>query len=124
MLLNSDQVGPTSLFPLYTSEGNAVAVWPASKFTAEGSVEAHYIRFPKVPKWTYITLTNGQPVFDQSQLDYQDFEANQDDEAMLVYKILQLAGMSIRELEMYQIGQAEQQEAKITSHGVYNTTAG
>ena len=62
-----------------------------------GQVVAQYIRYPKDPKWTFTTISNGDPVFDQSQPDYQDFELPLDDGNDLVSKILQYAGISIRE---------------------------
>ena len=70
-----------------------------------------YVRFPFAPKWTYISLTNGEPSFDPTQPDYQDFELPNDDEVNLVNKILQYAGMSIREIAATQFGQAEEQES-------------
>ena len=55
-------------------------------------------------------LTNGEPSFDSSQSDYQDFELPNDDEPSLIMKILQYAGMSIREIQAVQFGQAQDQE--------------
>ena len=63
---------------------------------------AQYIRYPNAPKWTYVSITSGEPSFDQSQSDYQDFELPLDDEGNLVKKILQYAGMSIREASVVQ----------------------
>ena len=76
-----------------------------------GAVECQYIRYPNDPKWTYVSLTGGEPIFDQSQSDYQDFELPPDDVNNLVARILQYAGMSIREIATVQFGQSiEQQE--------------
>jgi len=74
-----------------------------------GQVLCQYIRYPKDPKWTFITLVNGEPAFDQSQPDYQDFELPLEEEPSLVNKILQFAGMSIREIAAVQFGQAQEQ---------------
>ena len=71
---------------------------------------SQYIRYPKDPKWTFITLTNGEPSFDASQTDYQDFELPIEAEPRLVYRILQMAGMSIREGDVYQYANAEEKE--------------
>ena len=58
-----------------------------------------------------MSLTGGEPVFDQSQSDYQDFELPEDDVNNLVARILQYAGVSIREAIPVQFGQSlEQQE--------------
>jgi len=73
-------------------------------------VQAQYIRYPRDPKWTYVTLYGGEPLFDQTQNDYQDFELPIDDANNLVAKILQYAGISIREADVFQFGQIEEQQ--------------
>ena len=50
----------------------------------------------------------GEPAFDATANDYQDFELPIDDEVGLVNKILQYAGMSIREISVAQFGQANE----------------
>jgi hypothetical protein len=73
-----------------------------------------YFRHPKVPKWTYISLFSGEPSFDQSQSDYQDFELPNEDGYKLVTKILEYCGISIREMEVTQFGMAQQQHEQPT----------
>jgi hypothetical protein len=110
MLNKSMLTAPNTTFPAYTQEGNILTLYPDS-ISQIGRVASQYIRYPKDPKWTYISLTGGEPIFDQSQSDYQDFELPQDDVNNLVARILQYAGMSIREIATVQFGQAiEQQE--------------
>ena len=106
MLNNSMLTAPNRLFPAYTQEGNLLTAYPSS--LTEG-ILCQYIRYPKDPKWTYVTLTNGEPVFDSSQADFQDFELPIDDQVDLVNKILQYAGISIREIQAVQFGKAEEQ---------------
>jgi hypothetical protein len=109
MLVNSNLTAPTELYPAYTQEGSVLTVYPAT-INLPNEVEANYFRYPKDPKWTYITLSNGEPIFNQSQLDYQDFEIPFEDEIKLVSKILQYAGMSIREIQAVQFGGNEEQK--------------
>ena len=113
MLSNSSLTTPTLLFPAYTINSDYLAIYP-SAIDTYGAVQATYFRYPKVPKWTYITLANGEPVFDQSQPDYQDFEMPNEDEFKLVMKILQYCGMSIREGEVVQFGMAQEQHEQPT----------
>lgn len=108
LLNNSNLTAPTELYPAYTQEGNVLTVYP-STFNLANEIDANYFRYPKTPKWTYITLTNGEPVFDQSQPDYQDFEVPLEDEYKLVTKILQYCGVSIRETEVTQFAMAQEQ---------------
>ena len=110
MLNKSMLTAPNITFPAYTQQGNILTLHPDS-LNEIGRVVSQYIRYPKDPKWTYVSLTGGEPIFDQSQSDYQDFELPQDDVNNLVARILQYAGMSIREIATVQFGQAiEQQE--------------
>jgi len=108
MLNKSMLTAPNITYPAYTQEGNTLTLYPDTINTI-GRVVTQYIRYPKDPKWTYISLTGGEPVFDQSQSDYQDFELPPDDVNNLVARILQYAGMSIRELSTVQFGQAIEQ---------------
>jgi hypothetical protein len=108
-LTTSNLTSPTRQWPSYTQEGSVMTLYP-STINRANEVEAVYFRYPKDPKWTYITVMNGEPVFDQSQGDYQDFEVPIEDEYKLVSKILQYAGMSIREVMAVQFGAAEEQK--------------
>jgi hypothetical protein len=113
LLLNSNLTKPTKEFPIYALQGTELTFYPTT-ISNKGQVQATYFRYPKVPKWTYITLANGEPVFDQSQSDYQDFELPPEDEYKLVTKILEYAGISIRENEVTQFGMVEQQHEQPT----------
>lgn len=109
MLTMSNLTAPTEQYPAYTQEGGVLTVYP-STINLPNEVDANYFRYPKDPKWTFVSLTGGEPVFDQSQPDYQDFEVPAEDEYKLVTKILQYAGMSIREIMAVQFGAAEEQK--------------
>jgi len=110
MLLDSMLTAPTTQFPAYTIDGDIITVYPAT-INGVSSLKCSYFRLPLDPKWTYINLPNGEPAFDQSQPDYQDFELPLEDEYKVVMKILQYCGMSIREIQIAQYGiQQEQSE--------------
>ena len=100
---------PNTTFPAYTQEGDSITVFPTT-INAGSDVQAQYIRYPKDPKWTYVTLYNGEPLFDQSATDYQDFELPIDDLNDLVAKILQYAGVSVREGDVVKFGQMDEQQ--------------
>lgn len=113
-LLNKSLLtAPSHIFPAYTQESNYLSIYPKD-LNYTGRVAAQYFRFPKPPKWTYITLTNGEPVFDQSQPDYQDFEIAGEDDYKIVVKILQYAGISIREADVVGFATAQEQHEQPT----------
>ena len=110
MLLDSMLTAPTTKYPSYIIESDIITVYPDT-INGASSLKCSYFRLPKDPKWTYINLPNGEPAFDQSQPDYQDFELPFEDEYKLVMKILQYCGMSIREIQVAQYAiQQEQAE--------------
>lgn len=113
----SNLTAPSSMFPAYTQDSTLMQIYPiANSFVIGklGQLQCAYFRYPKEPKWTYVTLGGGEPVFDQSQLDYQDFEMPQEDEFKLIMKILQYCGVSIRENEVTQFAMAQEQHEQPT----------
>lgn len=111
-LLASNLTAPTAAYPVYMlmdDDGttNARANFMVYPDTITANVDVHYLRYPKEPKWTYISV-GGDPLFDQSANDYQDFEMPMSDFSDLVIKILQYAGVSIREQEVMAAAKAEE----------------
>ena len=97
-LLSSHLTAPTTSFPAYTMIGDSIQVYPESIIE---NVKCQYIRRPKDPKWTYVSMSGGEPLFDSSASDFQDFELPATDEPLVVNKILQYVGISIREGDLY-----------------------
>jgi hypothetical protein len=69
-----------------------------------GDIQAQYVRYPLDPKWTYLSLVGGEPLFDQTQPDFQEFELPDSDEPTLIAKICQYIGIEIREEMVYGFG--------------------
>ena len=117
-LNSSPLTSPGLTFPAYVlggannvDLGNTITVYPDTITTA-GTLVSQYIRYPKDPNWTYFNIiTGGDPSFDETAADYQDLELPLSDEPNIVNKILQYAGMSIREASLVQFGKAEENEA-------------
>ena len=107
LLNNSLLTAPSTQYPAYTLEADRITMFPET-ITGANDVTCQYIRYPFDPQWTYSVLAGGEPVFNQSLTGYQDFEVPIDDEPRLVYRILQMAGMSIREGDVYQYANAEE----------------
>ena len=113
LLLDSPLTAPNLQYPAYIIEGEKVIVYPDT-INGVNSLKCSYFRTPTPPKWTYINLLNGEPAFDQTQPDYQDFELPAEDEYKLVTKILEYCGVEIREFEVSQFGTAQQQHEEPT----------
>lgn len=112
MLLSSSLTAPSTLFPAYVMTGNVITATDtlASKIkvypvTITTNVTISYVRYPKLPNWTYLSFgPQNDPVFNQAAADYQDFELPDSDIPKIVAKILQYAGVSIREENVYAFG--------------------
>lgn len=121
-LTNSNLTAPTTSYPAYVlnnantiNVGNTITVYPTT-ITGVADIHAQYVRYPLTPKWTYTSLSGGEPMFDQSALDYQDFELPQSDMNGLVNKILQYAGVSVREKDINLFGQQLEAEDRLTEN--------
>jgi hypothetical protein len=86
----------------FLDSDKAIVIYP---LTINSNVTCRYIRYPKDPKWTYTTILNGEPVFNQSSSSYQDFELPLDDMENLVEMILGYAGVSIRDYPVTEVAQ-------------------
>tara|TARA_R110000787_G_scaffold106598_1_gene214295 strand:+ start:14684 stop:15631 length:948 start_codon:yes stop_codon:yes gene_type:complete len=113
-LTNSNLTAPNTTYPAYvlggattTLVGNTITVYP-STIRGAADIKTQYIRFPRPPKWTYVQLQDGAPLFNDTAADYQDFELPESDEPMLVNRILQYAGISIREPSVTKFGATEE----------------
>ncbi len=114
-VIQSNLTAPTLSRTAYSSggyvDGFKVRMFP-SAITGANDVDGAYLRYPADPKWTYVSLQNGEPMFNATAGDYQDFQLSAQSEPKLVMKILQYAGVSIRESEVYRFYEQEERADK------------
>ena len=80
----------------------------ARKTTVKTDVDVHYIKKPVTAEWTYILGTNNEALF---LADTKvDFDLHVSEETNLVIKILELAGVVIKQPDLYQIADKEEIE--------------
>ncbi len=99
---NSPLTKPTLMRPIYYFRNTSIIVAP---FDIK-NIDVNYIRKPKPVKWSYIVVGE-KPVVNLNASDYQSFELHPSEETKLVMKILQLAGIAIKDPSLYQIAGAE-----------------
>jgi len=103
----------TSRRPVYVKYSDAdspvrIQIYPHPG--ADATIWINYIRKPKKPNWTYvISGTSGSALFNPDPVaGWQDFELHASEENVLVVKILQLAGVAIKDFNLAQMaGQKE-----------------
>lgn len=102
--LNIASKEATNTYPIYTKIGVSYRVFPT--VPSGYSLELFYIRVPKTPKWPYV-LSGGNPVYNASASDLQDFELAEPMFPLLVAKIMGYCGVSIREQDVAAIADNE-----------------
>lgn len=109
--LASEVNRPTRLFPIMRQIGNSFEVYPAEI----SNITMTYLKVPTQPWWNY-TLVGSTPTFAESSgvttdplggtnsidVEVQAFED-------LVFKVCKYMGIELREQDLYQYGNAEQQ---------------
>ena len=106
-VVNSQLNKPSLVFPVFRKINDTFEVNPV--LGTGYRAELFFIRTPKDPKWTYVTV-NGDPVYNASAGDKQDIELDESLYAKFVTKVLAYSGLSIREAEVVQA--ANQEEIK------------
>lgn len=96
-LINSSINMPTTTYPIYVKIGTGVRVYP--KVQTGYGLELFYIRTPKTPKWTYITVA-GNPIYNAGASDKQDIELDESLFSLFIIKVMSYCGVSIREQEV------------------------
>ena len=107
---NSPLIAPTVTRPCYVQLTELTfQIYPL--ITDEVNVVCNYIATPAVPVWGYVVNTaNGSALYNSNTS--VNFELHASEETELVIKILELAGIQIKDTEVYQI--AAQEEAQKT----------
>lgn len=94
------EVAPTELYPIYEDYGDIIWTYPNSIKT----INLRYIRTPKQPKWTYITLGDSE-LFNPAAPDFQDVELHESEFSNIVVRLLTHFGINLREAEVVQIAE-------------------
>jgi len=106
---------PTADRPIFIRDNDSIEVYYDNTFTkttATADVDVHYIKKPVTAKWAYVYVDtnssayNSAPLFDSS--NKVDFELHISEEPNLVIKILELAGVIIKQPDLYQIADKEE----------------
>tara|TARA_R110002126_G_scaffold37255_3_gene112720 strand:- start:4814 stop:5791 length:978 start_codon:yes stop_codon:yes gene_type:complete len=112
MLNNSILTKPNISYPAYTQNALVAEAYPITINTI-GQLTSQYVRYPLTPNWTYASLLAGEPLFDPTNADYQDFELPLSDEPILIAKICQYVGLEIREADVLAFGKDQENAEQI-----------
>ena len=96
---------PKNIRPIYTQDDKGIVVYGNELITT--NVKATYIKTPAKVEWRY-QMVYGEALYDATYS--VDFELDPSEETELVFKILELAGILIKDLSVYQVFNSEEQE--------------
>ena len=103
---NSPLTRATDNRPIYYVQDGKLYFFPETA-PNDGSYRVYYIAKPHKPNWTYV-INNQNALYNSEASDHQDFELHASEESSLVVKILQLAGVAIKDFNLAQLaGQKE-----------------
>jgi len=102
----SPLIAPTIARPVYVRETTAfmgimVEAYPS---LVNSLLTCTYIRKPKKPQWGYVVI-NDRAMYDADSSVTTNFELHVSEETELVYKILKLAGVSMKRQDIATAGQ-------------------
>ena len=99
---NSPLLSPTTYNPIYILKRlNKLFLYPVG---LEEKITVNYIRKPEKVEWSGYSIS-GSELYDST--NSVDFELHPSEETKLVIKILQLAGIAMKDPNLYQVGAAE-----------------
>ena len=104
-IVNSPLTLPTSVRPIYVLDDDQISVFPSSV----ADVLFRYIRIPARVEWGY-TIVDEQAQYNATSPSTQHFELHPSDEVDLVIKILEYAGVTMKNPTLYQLAGAEEQK--------------
>jgi len=108
LIVNSPLTEPSNSRPVFiyqspnTDGVSRIKLFPTGTTYTTSNISVNYVKKPTTVKWTYVVI-NDKAVHNSGASDLQNFELHESEEVELVNKILQLAGLSIKD---YQLAQA------------------
>ena len=94
---------PTVKQPVYTRHEGGLFVYPKG---AVNTVNLVYLRKPNAPLWAFMDDPTGEPVYDSATS--VQFELSPAEEFNLVYRILTMAGIAIKQPDLAQYGDSKE----------------
>ena len=98
---------PKNVRPVFVSNTSGIRVYGDNEITDVAEVEFQYIKKPAKVEWKY-QMVLGEALYDSTHS--VNFELHPSEEVELVTKILELSGILIKDLNLYQVMNQEEQE--------------
>tara|TARA_R100001443_G_scaffold25472_2_gene38345 strand:+ start:1233 stop:1934 length:702 start_codon:yes stop_codon:yes gene_type:complete len=104
-ILNVPLLTPTDSRLMYLRSANGLTV--IGKTAKTSNVSCDYIKLPQTPNWTYAVI-NEKALYNPNATDHNHFELHESEQTELVIRILSLAGITLKDPNLYQIASTEE----------------
>ena len=104
-MLRTSLAAPVDARPVYVRKSDTLLkIFPASPSTSysTSNITCNYIKKPTKVVWTY-NVVAGNALYNSTAADAQNFELHASEETELVYKILELAGVTLNKPGLVQL---------------------
>lgn len=98
---------PKNIRPVFVANTSGIRVYGDSEITDVNDIEFNYIKTPATVQWGY-QIVFGEALYDASATT--NFELHPSEEVELIIKILELSGILIKDLNLYQVFDREENE--------------
>ena len=108
-MLRTSLAVPVDARPVYVRKSDTLLkIFPASPSTSysTSNITCNYIKKPTKVVWTY-NVVAGNALYNSTAADAQNFELHASEETELVYKILELAGITLNKPGLVQLAGTE-----------------
>ena len=108
-MLRTSLAVPVDARPVYVRKSDTLLkIFPASPSTSysTSNITCNYIKKPTKVVWTY-NVVAGNALYNSTAADAQNFELHASEETELVYKILELAGVTLNKPGLVQLAGTE-----------------
>ena len=108
-MLRTSLAAPVDARPVYVRKSDTLLkIFPASPSTSysTSNITCNYIKKPTKVVWTY-NVVAGNALYNSTAADAQNFELHASEETELVYKILELAGVTLNKPGLVQLAGTE-----------------
>jgi len=105
MFPNSPLAAPTATRPIYMVDTINSVIQIAGDDTLT-TADIDYIQSPRIANWTYVVVGE-KALLNATSNDYQDFDLHPSEETELVLKILTLAGITLKDPNLFQAAASE-----------------
>ena len=88
-----------------------IKIFPTGTSYTTSNISVNYVKKPTTVKWTYVVI-NDKAVHNSGATDLQNFELHESEESELVIKILQLAGISMKDQNLTELALRDKANTK------------